>query len=244
MTTGGYTLLHAPRPAQQLVHCARRAEELGRVYAADLLLQASLACAAKALAALAARPAGVPAGPTGRPLAHADYEANRCTTPVEPLDMAEVMKTVQRLAPADTVYTNGAGNFSGWLHRFTCAIRVCSTTAARSWRRPRARWATACRRRWPRLLQPHRTVVNVAGDGDFLMTGQELATATGYGAGRGSGKLVSIVVDNGSYGTIRMHQEREYPGRVSGSELFNPDFAALARARRTGWRRKSLPART
>jgi acetolactate synthase-1/2/3 large subunit len=76
-------------------------------------------------------------------------------------------------------------------------------------------------------------VVNVAGDGDFLMTGQELATATGYGAGRGAGKLVSIVVDNGSYGTIRMHQEREYPGRVSGSDLFNPDFAALARA--YGW---------
>ena len=83
------------------------------------------------------------------------------------------------------------------------------------------------------LLQPQRTVVNVAGDGDFLMNGQELATATGYGAGRGTGKLISIVVDNGSYGTIRMHQEREYPGRVSGSDLFNPDFAALARA--YGW---------
>ena len=83
------------------------------------------------------------------------------------------------------------------------------------------------------LLYPQRTVVNVAGDGDFLMTGQELATATGYGAGRGPGKLVSIVVDNGSYGTIRMHQEREYPGRISGSDLFNPDFVALARA--YGW---------
>ena len=76
------------------------------------------------------------------------------------------------------------------------------------------------------LLYPHRTVVNIAGDGDFLMTGQELATASGYGAKR----LVSIVVDNGTYGTIRMHQEREYPGRVSGSDLFNPDFAALAKA--------------
>ena len=83
------------------------------------------------------------------------------------------------------------------------------------------------------LLYPQRTVVNIAGDGDFLMTGQELATATGYGAGR-AGKLISIVVDNGTYGTIRMHQEREYPGRVSGSDLFNPDFAALALA--YGWR--------
>jgi acetolactate synthase I/II/III large subunit len=83
------------------------------------------------------------------------------------------------------------------------------------------------------LLYPERTVVNIAGDGDFLMTGQELTTATGYGAGRGAGKLISIVVDNGTYGTIRMHQERDYPGRVSGSDLFNPDFVALARA--YGW---------
>jgi acetolactate synthase-1/2/3 large subunit len=84
------------------------------------------------------------------------------------------------------------------------------------------------------LLYPERTVVNIAGDGDFLMTGQELATATGYGAKR----LISIVVDNGTYGTIRMHQEREYPGRVSGSDLFNPDFAALARA--FGWHAETL----
>ena len=83
------------------------------------------------------------------------------------------------------------------------------------------------------LLEPNRTVVNLAGDGDFLMNGQELATAIAHGAGQGAGKLVSIVVDNGSYGTIRMHQEREYPGRVSGSDLGNPDFAALARA--YGW---------
>jgi acetolactate synthase-1/2/3 large subunit len=86
------------------------------------------------------------------------------------------------------------------------------------------------------LLQPHRWVVNLAGDGDFLMTGQELATATGYGAR----KLLSIVVDNGTYGTIRMHQEREYPGRVSGSDLFNPDFAALARA--YGWQAATVTA--
>ena len=93
------------------------------------------------------------------------------------------------------------------------------------------------------LLYPQRTVVNVAGDGDFLMTGQELATATGYGAGSGAGvggrgRLISIVVDNATYGTIRMHQEREYPGRVSGSDLFNPDFAALARA--YGWHARSV----
>ena len=144
------------------------------------------------------------------------------------------IKTVQRLAPADTVYTNGAGNFSAWLHRYTryCGLQhhgrtqLAPTSGAMGYGVPAAVAAS--------LLYPERTVVNLAGDGDFLMTGQELATASAHGAGRGRGKLISIVVDNGTYGTIRMHQEREYPGRVSGSDLrANPDFAALARA--YGW---------
>jgi acetolactate synthase I/II/III large subunit len=227
MTTGGYTLLQAPRPAQKLVHIHAGPEELGRVYAADLLLQASMACAAKALETLAA-PTEVPWTAWAQ-AAHADYEANHVAPPVEPMDLAVVMKTVQRLAPADTVYTNGAGNYSGWLHRYVRyhglqhhgRTQLACTSGAMGYGLPAAVAAS--------LLYPQRTVVNVAGDGDFLMTGQELATATGYGAGR----LVSIVVDNGSYGTIRMHQEREYPGRVSGSDLFNPDFAALAQA--YGW---------
>ncbi len=231
MTTGGYTLLQVPRPAQKLVHVHAGAEELGRVYAADLLLQSSMACAAKALETLAA-PASVPW--TGwAQAAHADYEANHAAPEVEPMDLAVVMKTVQRLAPADTVYTNGAGNYSGWLHRYVRYFglqhhgrtQLAPTSGAMGYGVPAAVAAS--------LLVPQRTVVNIAGDGDFLMTGQELATATGYGAGRGAGKLISIVVDNGSYGTIRMHQEREYPGRVSGSDLFNPDFAALAQA--YGW---------
>ena len=231
MTTGGYTLLQAPRPLQELVHVHAGAEELGRVYAADLLLQASMACAAKALATLV--PPAVPAWADWARLLHADYEANLVAPPVEPMDLAVVMKTVQRLAPADTVYTNGAGNYSGWLHRYVRypglqhhgRTQLAPTSGAMGYGLPAAVAAA--------LLQPQRTVVNVAGDGDFLMTGQELATASGYGAGRGSAKLVSIVVDNASFGTIRMHQEREYPGRISGSELFNPDFAALARA--YGW---------
>jgi acetolactate synthase I/II/III large subunit len=232
MTTGGYTLLQVPRPKQKLVHVHAGAEELGRVYAADLLLQASMACAAKALETLAA-PTQVPWTAWAQ-AAHADYEANHVAPPVEPLDLAVVMKTVQRMAPADTVYTNGAGNYSGWLHRYVRyhglqhhgRTQLAPTSGAMGYGVPAAVAAS--------LLYPQRTVVNVAGDGDFLMTGQELATATGYGAGRGPGKLISIVVDNGSYGTIRMHQEREYPGRVSGSDLFNPDFAALAAA--YGWR--------
>jgi acetolactate synthase-1/2/3 large subunit len=231
MTTGGYTLLEAPRPKQQLVHIHAGAEELGRVYAADLLLQASVANAAKALESLTAPPQ-VPWGDwTGA--AAADYAANRVPHAVEPLDMAQVMLTLQRLVPDDTVYTNGAGNYSGWLHRYVRypglqhhgRTQLAPTAGAMGYGVPAAIAAA--------LLYPQRTVVNIAGDGDFLMTGQELATATGYGAGRGAGRLLSIVVDNGTYGTIRMHQERDYPGRVSGSDLFNPDFAALARA--YGW---------
>ena len=231
MTTGGYTLLQAPRPVQKLVHVHAGAEELGRVYAADLMLQASMACAAKALETLAA-PTSVPWVEWAQG-AHADYEANHVASAVEPMDLAVVMKTVQRLAPADTIYTNGAGNYSGWLHRYVRyhglqhhgRTQLACTSGAMGYGVPAAVAAA--------LLYPQRTVVNVAGDGDFLMTGQELATATGYGAGCGAGKLISIVVDNGSYGTIRMHQEREYPGRVSGSDLFNPDFVALAKA--YGW---------
>ncbi|HUG21632.1 thiamine pyrophosphate-binding protein [Piscinibacter sp.] len=234
MTTGGYTLLQAPRPKQKLIHVHAGAEELGRVYAADLLLQASMACAAKALETLSP--------PTSLPwadwtaAARADYEANLVAQPVEPLDMAVVVKTIQRLAPEDTVYTNGAGNYSGWLHRYCRHVgmqhhgrtQLAPTSGAMGYGVPAAVAAS--------LLYPHRTAINIAGDGDFLMTGQELATATAYGATR----LISIVVDNGTYGTIRMHQERDYPARVSGTDLLNPDFAALARA--YGWRAETIDA--
>ncbi len=234
MTTGGYTLLQAPRPVQKLVHIHAGAEELGRVYAADLLMQASMACAAKALESLAA-PTSLPWAAQAA-AARADYEANLEAPAVAPMDMAVLVKTLQRLLPENTVYTNGAGNYSGWLHRY-CRhpglqhhgrTQLAPTSGAMGYGVPAAIAAA--------LLHPERWVVNLAGDGDFLMTGQELATATGYGAK----KLLSIVVDNGTYGTIRMHQEREYPGRVSGSDLYNPDFAALARA--FGWRGEFIDA--
>ena len=238
MTTGGYTLIEAPRPHQRLVHIHAGPEELGRVYAADLLLQSAMACAAKALEGLAA-PVQPPWNAWAE-AAQADYQANQVAPAVAPLDMAVVMKTVQRLAPEDTIYTNGAGNFSGWLHRYVRypglqhhgRSQLACTSGAMGYGFPAAVGAA--------LLHPERTVVNVAGDGDFLMNGQELATATGYGANRGAGRLICLLVDNGTYGTIRMHQEREYPGRVSGSDLFNPDFAAMARA--FGWRATTLDA--
>ncbi len=227
MTTGGYQLLQAPRPAQQLIHLHAGAEELGRVYAADLMINASMSCAAQALATLEA-----PVSVTWQQWtldANADYQANRVAQPVSPLDMAEVIQCLNRLMPEDTIFTNGAGNFSGWLQRFhqypalhqQGRTQLAPTSGAMGYGVPAAVAAA--------LLKPATWVVNLAGDGDFLMTGQELATATGYGAKQ----LISIVVDNGTYGTIRMHQEREYPGRVSGSDLFNPDFAMLAQS--YGW---------
>jgi acetolactate synthase-1/2/3 large subunit len=227
MTTGGYTLLQAPRPKQKLIHLHAGPEELGRVYAADLLLQSSMANAAKALESLTAPPQL--AWTEHARAANADYVANHAAPAVEPLDLAVVMKTLAARLPEDTVWTNGAGNYSGWLHRYVRypglqhhgRTQLAPTSGAMGYGVPAAVAAA--------LLEPDRWAVNIAGDGDFLMTGQELATATGYGAR----KLLSIVVDNGTYGTIRMHQEREYPGRVSGSDLFNPDFAALARA--YGW---------
>jgi len=233
MTTGGYSHLAVPRPAQKLVHLHAGAEELGRVYAADLLMQCSLGLAGQALATLEPPP-GSARWTEWALAANADYEANHVAPAVEPLDMAQVVKTVQRLAPANTVYTNGAGNFSAWLHRYTRyaglqhhgRTQLAPTSGAMGYGVPAAVAAA--------LLYPQRTVVNIAGDGDFQMTGQELATARAHGAGCDAGKLISIVVDNGTYGTIRMHQEREYPGRVSGSDLrANPDFAAVARAH--GW---------
>jgi acetolactate synthase-1/2/3 large subunit len=234
MTTGGYTLLEPPRPRQTLVHVHAGAEELGSVYAARLLLQSSMACAAKALETLAP-PGGALPWREWTEAARADREANLRGAAVEPLDIAEAVRVVERLAPRDAVLANGAGNFSGWLHRYfrypglqhAGRTQLAPTSGAMGYGLPAAVAAA--------LLQPQRTVVAWCGDGDFLMTGQELATAVGYGAGTlGAGRLVAIVVDNATYGTIRMHQEREYPGRVSGSDLFNPDFAALARS--YGWR--------
>ena len=234
MTTGGYRLLDAPRPKQKLVHIHAGAEELGSVYAADLLLQSSMRCAAPALEGLTAP--GKIAWAAQTRAARADYEANLAPSPldagVSALDMGLVVQTLARVlderGAENAVLTNGAGNYSGWLHRHYRypglrhggRTQLAPTSGAMGYGLPAAVAAA--------LLQPGRTVVNLAGDGDFLMTGQELATASAYGA-----KLISIVVDNGTYGTIRMHQEREYPGRVSGSDLFNPDFAMLARA--YGW---------
>src|SRR5664279_3897970 len=175
--------------APTLIHIHAGAEELGRVFAADLAVQSSMVCAAAALAALEPLPS-VPWVEWTR-AAQADYGANLVAPAVAPLDMAEVVKTIARLVPEDSVLANGAGNFSGWLHRYyrypglrhAGRTQLAPTSGAMGYGFPAAVAAA--------LLQPQRTVVNLAGDGDFLMTSQEMATAISYGAGTGKGRLIS-----------------------------------------------------
>ena len=236
MTTAGYTLLAAPRPAQRLVHIHPGAEELGRVYAPDVGIVATVRAAAEALAALETDANDA----TEAPCAWSDWRdairdeaaRNRVSTPVEPMDLAEVVRTIDRHVGADAVFTNGAGNATGWLHRFHAyaglrhagRTQLAPSAGAMGYGLPAAVAAS--------LLCPSRPAVCFTGDGDFLMTAAEMATAVAHGAGRDA-PLLAVVVDNASYGTIRMHQEREYPSRVSGSDLVNPDFGAMARA--FGW---------
>jgi acetolactate synthase I/II/III large subunit len=237
MTTGGYTLLEAPVPRQALVHIHAGAEELGRVYQPTIALQCSMGAIGCALEDV---DPPTPRSPAAAAAAHAEYLANLEATPVEPMDLAVVVKTMEALSPAGAIYTNGAGNYAGWLHRFhrytslqrEGRTQLAPTAGAMGYGVPAAIAAN--------LLYPDRTAIAIAGDGDFLMTGQELATATAHGAGRGAGKLVIVVVDNGTYGTIRMHQERDYPARVSGTALTNPDFVQLAAA--YGWNAERVDA--
>jgi len=221
MTTSGYTLLEVPVPRQTLVHAHAGAEELGRVYAPDLPIHAAMPELAAALAQLL-RPSADPPWAAETAAARADYVAWNAPVRVPgPLQMAEVVRHLRERLPPDAIVTNGAGNFSTWVHRFHRYRRfksqVAPTSGAMGYGVPAAIAAKA--------VYPDRIVVAFAGDGCFLMTGQELATAVQHQLA-----IVVIVVNNGAYGTIRMHQERQYPGRVHGTQLTNPDFAAYARS--------------
>ena len=223
MTTSGYTLLEAPRPRQKLVHIHASAEELNRVYQADLAICATMNAAARSLEVLTAPPALHWADWSAA--AHADYEANLIPQALPgDIDMPALVATLQKHLPPDAVVTNGAGNFASWMHRFFrhrglasgSKIQLAPTNGAMGYGVPAGIAAN---------LLTGRTAFTIAGDGDFLMNGQELATAVQHG-----GKSIILLLNNGMYGTIRMHQEREYPTHVSGSALSNPDFAALAQA--------------
>ena len=231
MTTGGYTLLQAPKPAQTLVHIHSSAEELNRVYQADLAIHASMRAAARSLEVLTA-PVSLP-WQAWTQACNADYLTNLVPSVIKDLpgdtpqglvDMPRVIAALQKHLPLDAVLTNGAGNFASWLHRFYRYTGLASghktqlapTNGAMGYGVP-AGIAAA--------ITTGRVAFTIAGDGDFLMNGQELATAVQHGA-----KSIILLLNNGMYGTIRMHQEREYPQHVEGTRLQNPDFVALAKA--------------
>jgi acetolactate synthase-1/2/3 large subunit len=224
MTTSGYTLLAVPVPQQTLVHVHQGIEELGRVYQPHLAIASGMPQFAQAVATLP--PIEQPRWRAATAQARAEYEAWQAQAPVygsgtPSLDLWQVMQDAQRLLPADTLVTNGAGNFAGWAHRYWryagLRTQLAPTSGAMGYGVPAGVAAS--------LAAPERTVLTLTGDGDFLMTGQELATAAQYGAA----PLV-LLFNNGMYGTIRMHQEREFPGRVHGTALANPDFVRLAEA--------------
>jgi len=224
-TTRGYALLEPPRPRQKLIHVHAGAEELGSVYQADLMIQASLPGFAAQLQTV--RP------PAQRPWsdwtrdAVSDYMAH--ITPAvddkHTVDMGKVVQLLQQHVPEDTIYASGAGNYAGWFVRYLryrglangSRTQIAPSSGAMGYGVPAAVAA--------KLTCPDRTVVSISGDGCFLMNGQEIATAIQYRV-----PIIFIVVNNGMYGTIRAHQEMYYPDRVSGTHLCNPDFAALAQS--------------
>jgi len=234
ITSRGYTLLEVPVPRQPLVHVHADSGELGRVYRPELAINASapsFLAAARALALPAGSAVdGMAAGSgnaAGRrrawaQAARADYETwNQPVASPGPLQLAEIVAWLRGALGPDDIVTNGAGNYTAWVHRFfryrRYRTQLAPTSGSMGYGLPAAVAASH--------LHRDRTVVCFAGDGCFLMHGQELATAVQHGLAP-----ITIVVNNQSLGTIRAHQERRYPGRVSGTTLRNPDFAALARA--------------
>jgi len=227
-----YTLFNIPRPQMTFVHVHPGAEELGRVYSPHLPIHATPRAFAAALEHLdVPRPYPPPHAGEGRDgalrgqaeAAHADYLAwtEKPTEQPGEVNLGAVMVWLRENLPADAILCNGAGNYAAWIHRFFRFRRfgqhVAPTSGSMGYGVPAA---VAMKR-----LYPDRQIVCIAGDGDFLMNGQEFATAVQYGL-----PLIVVIADNGIYGTIRMHQEREYPGRVIATDLRNPDFAAYARA--------------
>ena len=221
MTTSGYTLLEAPSPKQALVHVHPGPDELGRVYAPAVGV-----CATPGAFLAAMLHAGDPPAHLrwhdSADAAHRDYEAWRAPRPVPgDVDLWSIVRWLDERLPDDTVITNGAGNYTTWIHRLyrfrQPGTQLAPYAGAMGYSVPAAVAA--------KLLRPASPVISWNGDGCFLMNGQELATAVTHGLA-----IVFVVIDNGMYGTIRMHQERNYPSRESGTDLRNPDFAALARA--------------
>jgi acetolactate synthase I/II/III large subunit len=221
MPSQSYTLLDIPGPRQTLVHVFPGVEELGRVYRPHLAINATPTAFAAALEGL--QPPNAVPWEGEAAAAHADFLAwtDTPTAVPGPVNLGEIIVGLRDKLPTDAVICNGAGNFSIWVHRYSRYRCYGSELAPISGSMGYGVPAAIGMKR----LAPERTVIAFAGDGDFLMTGQDFATAVQYDL-----PIIVIVVDNGMYGTIRMHQERHYPGRVVATGLKNPDFAAYARA--------------
>lgn len=223
VASDGYTLISAPNPAQALIHFHPEAHEIGRVFRPELGFEVRVSAAAASLAALAA-PETRPWDGWTRSLRD-DLVSFSQVPPRDPratgVDLAAAMRRMREALPDDAIVTNGAGNYAVWLHRFfeyrMPRTELAPTCGAMGYGLPAAVAAA--------LRHPQRQVVCVAGDGCFLMYPQELATAAQYGA-----RLTVLVVNNGMYGTIRMHQEKRHPNRVSGTQLAGPDYVALAKS--------------
>ncbi|UCH42027.1 MAG: thiamine pyrophosphate-binding protein [Gammaproteobacteria bacterium] len=221
MTTAGFSLIDIPSPRQQMIHVHAGAEELGHVYRPELAINASSENFVAMLAALAPAPISEDRRQRVKQ-AHQDYiDWNRSVSVDGPLQFSDIIHRVREMTADDAIICNGAGNNTGWLHRFfryrEYRTQLAPTSGTMGYGLPAAIAA--------KLRCPERCVVAFTGDGDFMMNGQELATAMQYRA-----NIVVIVVNNGIYATIRMHQEREYPTRVIGTDMINPDFVALAEA--------------
>jgi acetolactate synthase-1/2/3 large subunit len=217
----GYTLLDIPRPAQTLVHIHPGAEELGRVYQADLALNVSPRAFLEEMRGRGPRVAPERAAHVARLREAYLAWSGKPTVLSGSFNLGEIVAGLSKILPDDAIITNGAGNYAAWINRFypfrAFGSLVAPTSGSMGYGVPAAVGALR--------LDPSRMVVAFAGDGCFLMNGQEFATAVQYGL-----QLIVIIVDNGMYGTIRMHQERDYPERVVGTALQNPDFCAYAKA--------------
>jgi acetolactate synthase-1/2/3 large subunit len=220
IATMGYTLLESPDPRQRLVHVYPDPDEIGRIFTPTLAIPSSVEVFVKAAARM--KPLDGGKWRAWREAARKDFLASTEPPPTKwPLDLGRAFKELQKKLPADFIVTIDAGNFSGWVHRFLTYARpgreLGPISGAMGYSVPAAVAAS--------LTYKDRLVIGCVGDGGFMMSGQEVATAAQHG-----GKPIILVFNNNMYGTIRMHQEREHPGRVSGTDLMNPDFAALGRA--------------
>jgi acetolactate synthase-1/2/3 large subunit len=219
-STARYTLLDIPRPRPLMAHVYPDPAELGRVYQADVLINATMP--EFAAAARAMEPVRGARWAAWREQLRSSYQAHRepVASPGD-VNLSEIVRYLGERLPSNAVIANGAGNYTAWVHRFFSfsepRTQLAPIGGSMGYSVPAAITA--------KLRYPERIVVSFSGDGCFLMNGQELATAAQYRL-----PIVFIVVNNGMYGTIRMRQEREFPGRVHGTSLVNPDFADYARA--------------